>query len=154
MVKAIPAEVRNRNTNEVISEGFYAYTEVKSRHPFRKWCALNLDMDIDAIRSVKSSTALHVLFYMISRMDNGNRFFETQAEMSAGLKVPAQQQISRAVGDLLSEGLIHRGRRMGGSYEYIIDERMIWRGAVKDYPWKSLPRAAPKRKELLLKEAE
>jgi DNA-binding transcriptional ArsR family regulator len=75
---------------------------------------------------------LKVLWRLIAELDMENYLYINQSEIAAemGLNKP---NISRAIRDLIKEGIIIEGLRVGRSKTYRLDPYYGWKGSTKNH---------------------
>jgi biotin operon repressor len=75
---------------------------------------------------------LKVLWMLIARLDMENYLYVNQSEIAEemGLKRP---HISKAIKDLIEEGIIIEGLRVGKSKTYRLDPYYGWKGSTKNH---------------------
>lgn len=74
--------------------------------------------------------AMFVLMALLANVGFGNEVLFSRIDLAAEVGM-APSNASRALRKLIDLGLIRRGRKIGSSYSYIIDEDFVWKGSFK-----------------------
>lgn len=120
-------------TGEVIEEGFIAYVAPKRENAFgKRWLAMAQDMlDITAKSSLTGSD-YKVLMLLLSRLDYENLLVINQSELARYIGM-SRDNFNRCLRNLIDEGIILRGPRIGVSRSFRLNPTYGWKGTANNH---------------------
>lgn len=122
----------DKETGEMLEEGFIAYIAPKRQNAFGSWIAMAQEMFMNLAKSSLNSVDNKVLYALLSKLDFENLLVVNQSELAKELGLQ-RQHFSRSVQKLIKEGIILQGPKIGVSRSFRLNPTIGWKGSASNH---------------------
>ena len=108
------------------------FVQRRARNEFKEFVGFGMEaLDILSEANI-TKESLRVLLKLCGRLEFGNWALVSRQEIASELKLQPTH-VSRAIRQLIDEGYVMRGKRIGGAYCYQLNPSLGWRGDSADH---------------------